>query len=359
MLSKLRMFGSVAFKEPAAVMSRWRHRKAYARMNRAFFYQRYATAILLGSQLGVYAALGEKPQTAEELAKQCGIRPGAASALLRILESEGLLKREGKSYHLSAFAAEALQGEGPFAVTHMLDLLVAQTAAFPQVADGMRTGKVPDSLDIFSDQGNHQAFLTAVNGYLRWATLDFLNTANLPKIRTFIVGSMGVSFSSVPLKRFPDAKVTYGCLEHLAREIPRLREEYDVPPGSVIGTHSHGGDPSEDKWGDEAFDLVFLTKKMILDPEQSVGERFAKKALTVLNPGGVAVFWETVHTTDKPSPLPTAMEAVYDLVASPISPARTASDYRDMLLGMGYASVEVMPLLEGHTNFIIARKPGL
>jgi len=164
--------------------------------------------------------------------------------------------------------------------------------------------------------------------------------------------------SALLLERFPEAKVTYGCLAHLVREIPRLREDYAVPANRVTGMHAHGGDPSADRWGGESYDLVFLTKKMILEPEQRMGEKFAAKAFEVLRPGGAVVLWETIHTDFRPTPLPRAMEAVMDLIASPTGLVNTENGVRSTLETIGYKKVEIVPCLGGQTTFVIARKPG-
>jgi hypothetical protein len=125
----------------------------------------------------------------------------------------------------------------------------------------------------------------------------------------------------------------------------------------IDGVHSHGGEPEQDRWGEPPFDLVFLTKKMILEPEAQLGLRFARKAFEVLAPGGVTILWETVHTDRGPTPLPRAMEAVLDLGASPTSPVRTERELRAMLGDLGYEGVEVVECLEGQTTFLVARKP--
>lgn len=342
--------------EPRAVAARLRHRAALSRLQKALFYHRYATALLLGHEVGLFEALRAGPRTPGEVAAACGVLPRAAEQLLRILEAEGALERAGARFGLSRFGERFLLSGTEGSAAPTLDLMGAQAASFPDARSGLRDGAVPVELDIFSDAGRHRAFLDAVNGYMHHAGAELLRRAELPPIRSFIVGSMGVSFSARVLERFPGARVTYGCLPHLMREVPRLRRAYRVPSDRVAGSHDHGGDPRGDRWGHEEFDLVFLTKKMILDPDERLGERFAQKAFEVLRPGGVAVFWETIHPDAGPMPLPRAMEAVMDLVASPAGPVTTETGIRSLLTGIGYRSVEIVPCLDGHTTFAVARR---
>jgi hypothetical protein len=96
---------------------------------------------------------------------------------------------------------------------------------------------------------------------------------------------------------------------------------------------------------------------MILDPPARVGERFARKAFEALNPGGVAVLWETVYRNDGPMPLDHALEAAFDLCASPTTPPRDLGEYERLLGGIGYRGVDVVSCMGGQTSFLVARKP--
>jgi len=360
-LEALRTLWTVgAFERPLEALEQFRHRREFLRLQKSLFYHRYASALLLAHELGVFDRLDERPLNAAELSGGRWNGNGA-EALLRVLEAEGLVARDGAGrFALTRFAALYLPRRGRHSLGGMLDLMSAHATAFAELpaclSDGERT---PSALDIFSDGSRYRAFLGAVNEYLDVAGRDLLAQVELGPsgIRSFIVGSMGVSFSALVLARHPEARVTYGCLEHLVREIPRLREQFAVPGERVDGMHAHGGDPSADRWGDEAYDLVFLTKKMILQPRQRIGEKFARKAFDVLRPGGTAIFWETVHTDGAPTPIARAMEAVLDLFASPGGLVNTEAGLRGLLGKIGYERVEIVPCLGGQTTFVVARKP--
>jgi hypothetical protein len=341
---------------PARLYKLLRHRREFSRVNKALFYHRFATALFVAVELGVFKQLLVSGQSSAELAERCGAHPEAVRTLLRILESQDWVHRSGEQVELTEFARDFFAADGPMSARYMLELMGTQAKAFPQVLESMRTGRCPEALDVRQLDGSYPAFLTAVNNYLYWAGRELLHKTELPEVNRFIVGSMGVSFSALLLEHRPQARVTYGCLEHLVREIPRLRTEFGVDPGRVEATHAHSGEPGDDDWGSQSYDLVFLTRKMILEPAEGVGEKFARKAFDVLSPGGVAVFWETVYSESEPMPLGRAMEAVFDLCTSPAAPARSADDYRRLFLGIGYASVEVVPCLGGQTTFLIARK---
>lgn len=342
--------------DPFWLARQWRHRRPFLRLQKALLYHRWVTGLLLGHEIGVFKTLEKGPRDLAGLARACHVHPRAADQLLRILVAEGLVKRHDGKFALTTFAKNYVAETGRFSVAPMLSLMAAQASAFHQLPSSMGSGEVPDALNIFDEDGRYKAFLGAVNEFLNWAGRDLLLKVKLPEVKDFIVGSMGVSFSAAVLEKFPQAHVTYGCLEHLVREIPRLRKQYNVPRSQVTGMHSHGGDPAADRWGDESYDLVFLTKKMILAPEERMGEKFAAKAFEVLRPGGVAIFWETIHPEGDTTPLAHAMEAVLDLGASPTGLVNTDTGITRVLEDIGYAKVEIVNVLGGLTTFVVARK---
>jgi hypothetical protein len=310
----------------------------------------------LAVEIRLFETLIQEGMTSDELANRCEVHPEAIRTLSKILAAQGWLTCKGDDIALTAFARDFFDSDGPMSARYMLELMATQAKAFPEVVEAMSTGVTPPALEVRNLDGSYQAFLTAVNNYLFWAGRELLQKTDLPHINSFIVGSMGVSFSAVLLEKQAQSRVTYGCLEHLVEEIPRLRHEFSVDPSRVIGMHAHTGEPGGDDWGSSNYDLVFLTRKMILEPSERIGEKFAKKAFDVLNEDGVAVFWEVVYSDIGPMALPRAMEAVFDLCTSPAARARSADEYRSFLTGIGFKSVEVVPCLGGQTTFLVARK---
>ena len=346
-----------ALSRPRELLRRARFHREFAAVDKAFFYHRYATALFLAQRSGLFDVLTDQEQPVPVLAEQLGYEVCTVDTLLRILESQQWVERTASGARLTPFAELFLHDETMYSGRPMLELMGVFANAFPEVEHGLKSATTPAALDVQNVDGSYRLFLSAVNNYLYWAGHELLQRATLPDVRSFIVGSMGVSFSARLLQHFPASKVTYGCLEHLVTEIPGLRQQYGVAHERVVGSHAHGGDPQEDQWGEETFDLVFLTRKMILEPEHELGVRFARKAFDVLNPGGVAIFWEVVHPTAGIAPLSVAMEAVFDLAASPSAPSRTKRCFEHLLLDIGFSKVDLVPCLAGQTSFVVATKP--
>lgn len=334
-----------------------RHGPRYGELRRALVHHRAVVALMLARRHGVLEALARGALEPTELAARTGLHPDACKTLLFVLESQGVVERDGRRRRLTPFARAALVDDGPITLAPLVELLGAFSSAFDELASSLSSGVPPASLNVLDDEGRSEAFLQAVNAWLFAAGAELLSRARLPPVRHFIVGSMGVSMSSLLLDRFPQARVTYGCLEHLVRRIPSLRARYGVEPDRVDGMHAHGGEPEQDRWGRESFDLVFLTKKMLLAPERRLGERFAKKAYDVLRPGGALVLWEAIHDDAAPPALPLAMETVLDLGVSPTGALLTRQSMRGLLMQIGFADVEFFTCMGGETTFAVARHP--
>ena len=338
------------------IMDLFKHRKKFAQIEKAFFYHRYCNALFLAQKIGLFNALCERSYTLAELSQKLTVPEQPLKTLSLNLNSQGFIEKKGHKYLLSEFGELFLKGEGPFSSNYLLELMADQALGLSSSLESIRDGSIPSHVDIRDESGNYKAFLSAVNNYLLWCGRELIAKADLGNPRSMIVGSMGVSFSSLLLQKFPEMKVTYGCLEHLVKEIPRFCKLYQVSNDRIQGMHSHSGDPMEDDWGDTSYDLILLTRKMIIDPKQKVGEKFAQKAFEVLNPGGKAIFWETVYPEKGRMPLRQAMEVVFDFCTSPSALTRSKADYNKLLKSIGFKKVQVYDCLEGQTHFIVAEK---
>lgn len=346
------------WENPAAVLPYFRYSRHFQRLQRAFTSYRYVVAILWAHELGLFDCLDKKPATLEELKKSLKVRTRPLEQLLIILEAEGWVQRSGPCFSLTPPARHFLTSSGSQSVAGFLDLFAAHHASYSQILKGgMRKGTVPPRMNIFSPRSSLRGYLLAVNSYLHWIVPELLEEISLPRISRFIVGSMGVSFSAHLMRQSSQARVTYGCLPHLVKQIPMLVERYGIPRERIEGMHAHMGDPMKDRWGvNEQYDLVFLTKKLILKPEEKIGEKFVAKASRVLNPGGVLILWETVHPDHRPTSFSQAMEAVLDLGASPDGPVLTERRVRQMLHRYMFSRIFIKTVGPMGSTFVVAYK---
>lgn len=314
--------------------------------------------MLLARRQGCFEALAARgPISVRALARTCDIEPGATETMVRMLEALELVDWHEGGVDSTEFTDLFLTEGGPTSDVPMLDMLATWTEHVPELLEALETGEPPGAFDITRDSPHVDVFVDAVNTYVDRVAFELIAKAPLPDVRHLIVGSMGVSFSAAILDTFDEAEVTYGCLDHLVERIPRLRREYGVDPERVVETHAHTGTPEADDWGRGSFDLVFLTRKMMLDPEERIGERFAARALEALNPGGVALFWEAFHEENGETTPALALESLFDLGANPRAHPLTRGDFRDRMRSIGYESVTFVECLGGTVSFAVARAP--
>ena len=334
----------------------FKHRKKLEEVEKAFFYSRYCNALFLAQKLGIFPVLREGACTLKSLSQKTKIPEGSLKTLTSILIAQGFLDRQNDLYCLSEFGDFFLKEENVFSSNYILELMAEQAFGLSATSSAIYEGGIPEHLDITKVRGAYSALLNAVNNYLLWSGRELLNKVDLGNIHSGIVGTTGVSFSSLLLQKYPKMKITYACLEHLIPEIPHYCRRYGVSQERIEAVHSHIGDPLQDDWGNDRYDLVLITRKMLVDPQQRIGEKFAEKSFLALNPKGKAIFWETVYPDRGKMPLNRAMEAMFDFCTSPAAIARTEKEYRELLHGIGFHKVEIHDCLEGQTSFIIAEK---
>ena len=106
----------------------------------------------LGRELGLYAALRDRPLTAAELAKTAGIDERYAQEWLEQQAAAGFLTADGDTFTLAGGAADVLLDEGgPYFLGTAGEFAVGLGLLTPRVAAAFRTGEgIP-----YADYGQH------------------------------------------------------------------------------------------------------------------------------------------------------------------------------------------------------------
>jgi SAM-dependent methyltransferase len=123
-----------------------------------------AMAIMAAERLGLFDALGEQPQSIDELAGRLDLNPPALGALLRSLAAVGLAAEDDDGFATTTFVSEHLSGAGD------LGLVVRKEAYFAEawlsLDDVVRSGRPvldPWRSRITSDPATAHMFLDALN----------------------------------------------------------------------------------------------------------------------------------------------------------------------------------------------------
>lgn len=316
-------------------------------------------ALVTAHRMGLFDILQEEKRvTREKLTKKLKVREKSLEVLLHALDALSLVRFQKDTVTFTNFGKSFLGTNAPYSLSPFLEFLSLQLYAMSRLDETIKTGKPAKEADIFKPSPYSRAYLLALNRFLYYPAKMLFQKLGARKINDAIMGSMGVSFGAALLEANPRARITFGCLGHLVKQIPDLMKMYGVAQKSVISMSSHSGIPEDDTWGKEAFDMVFLTKKFLLHPDDGVGESFARKGYQVLNPGGKLVVWETFYPDNRKPNMETALFGLQDLIASQGGALYTRSTMRKFLKETGFRKVEFMPfpLVFGDVEFCIAEK---
>lgn len=317
------------------------------------------TALVMAHRLGIFDILQkEKTITREALTKKLKVKPKSLEVLLHALNALELLRFRNDKISLTAFGRSFLGEDAPYSLSAFLEFLSLQFYSMARLDETIKTGNPAKEADIFKPSKYSRAYLLALNRYLYYPAKMLFQKIGARKINDAIMGSMGVSTAAALLEANPRVKITFGCLSHLVKQIPELMKMYGVNKKSVLSMSNHSGDPEDDTWGKESFDLVFLTKKFLLHPEDGIGESFARKSYQVLNPGGKAVLWETFYPDHGGPSKDVALFGLQDLIASRGGALYTRNAIRSFLKEVGFRKIDfhAFPLVFGDVEFCVAEK---
>jgi hypothetical protein len=299
------------------------------------------SAVLVAEELHLWDQVRDlKGVSPQDLSQKLGITPSAGEVLIRLLSSLRFLEmREGKVYP-TPFSLLFLGRSAPFSLSPFLEFLSVEMVALSRLKESLLRKEPLEIANIFHPSPYMYGYLFAVNRFLYEPSFLLLKTIGTEGIRSAIMGSMGVSFASALSEMNREVRITFGCLDHLVKEIPNLLKIYPVPEHRIEEICSHEGDPGTDHWGKGEFDLVLLTKKFVLKPEEKLGERFAERAFRVLRPGGRVVIWETIYPEDGKVPKWVALNGFQDLIPSYGGAFYTQKKMEEILRKIGFLKVD-------------------
>jgi SAM-dependent methyltransferase len=243
-----------------------------------------ARAIMAGSEVGVFDALGAGPRDAEAVAKDCGTDPAATRRLLDCLVAVGYLRWRRGRYANTRLTRRWLARASPVSYADKLHFqATTEWAWLDDLEDHVRTG---ESFDLHrralsADQwAQYQDAMRALSVGVAPVVAKKLPMPPSPTAMLDIGGSHGL-YSVALCRRHPTLTSTILELPQAVEEATRLvaRERTD---GRV---RVRGGDALTDDLGEEQFDLVFMSHVAHhFSAEQN--EALAQRVARALKPGG-------------------------------------------------------------------------
>src|SRR5215470_968311 len=242
-----------------------------------------ARALLVGTKLGVFEALGRDPLTAADVAAKLGTEPAATEKLLNALTGLGYLRAAGNGFVLSAGARRWLVSGSP---RSLRDFVLEQEFDvfrwLEHLEDYVRTGHGVQPHDGLSDDawGAYQRGMRSLAGL---AAAEVARRVPVPagaRQMLDIGGSHGY-YSVVICRRHPGLRsIVLDLAQAVCHAAPLLAAE-----GMGDRVVHRAGDAATADFGTAAFDLVFIAN-VVHHFDGPTNRDLARRAAHALRPGG-------------------------------------------------------------------------
>ena len=251
-----------------------------------------ARALLVGTKLGVFEALGQSPLTAADVAAKLGTEREATGKLLNALTGLGYLRAAGNGFVLSSEARRWLVAGSPRSLRDwVLEQELLEWRWLEHLEDFVRTGHAVQAHDALSDDawGAYQRGMRSVAGL---SAAEVARRVPVPKgARQMLdIGGSHGYYSVVICRRHPGLRsVVLDLPQAICHAAPLLARE-----GMGDRVVHRAGDATTDDFGTAAFDLVFIANA-VHHFDLPANRDLARRAAHALRPGGYFVILDFVR----------------------------------------------------------------
>ena len=249
-------------------------------------------ALLVGTKLGVFEALGQDPLTAAGVAAKLGTEPAATEKLLNALAGLGYLRAGSNGFALSAEARRWLVSDSP---RSLRDFILEQEMDIRQwlehLEDFVRTGHGVQVHEDLSDDawGVYQRGMRSIAGMSGAEVARRVPVPTGARQMLDICGSHGY-YSVVICRRHPGLRsVVLDLPQAIRHAAPLLARE-----GMGDRVVHRAGDATTEDLGTAAFDLVFIANA-VHHFDGPANRELARRAAHALRPGGLFVILDFVR----------------------------------------------------------------
>ncbi len=305
-------------------------------------------AVLSGQEVGIFAALGEGPANAVELAARIGCSERGTELLANALVGLGLLEKLEGRFTNGAFAREHLAPGKPEYLGGYLEHHVAIWERWHRLTEAVRTG----TLEAAERPGGFvRALVMAMHTSSQIHAESVVDRVDLADVRRIIdIGGGSGDYAYAFLRRIPEATAV---VFDLPAALP-ITLEYAGLVGMTERVKTQAGDYYRDELG-EGFDLAIVSN--ILHSLDWAGcVMVLGKACRCLNPGGRVVVHDFVLTEEGTRPEWASLFSLNMLTAGSPGRSYTHLEIARMLEEAGFGGVEYVPM-EGDSDILIGRRP--
>jgi 2-polyprenyl-3-methyl-5-hydroxy-6-metoxy-1,4-benzoquinol methylase len=305
-------------------------------------------AIVLGcaKEEGILEAVADRNRSADEVASRLGLSPRAVHALLSALAEIGVLAEDRSGFRLlKEYRGPLLDRSHPdYAgglVVHRFEL-IRKWGRMPEI---LKTGSPIEEDEPAQGPEDKETFIYSMRRLAKpgvRAVAAILLSRLAKNAHILDVGGGPGTYAEAFAEG--GAQVTVFDLPEV---VELMSEHLDAAGISAIGGDFSEGLP------EGPFDAAYLgSVSHIYGPEENLA--LIKRVAGSLSPGGLIAIRDFVRGLSKGA----ALFAVNMLVNTESGNTYTEEEYRGWLGAAGFQEVEVLPIPERDTHFILARKPG-
>src|SRR5215216_4439107 len=304
-------------------------------------------AVVLGcaKQQGILEAVADGSRSANEVANQLGMSPRAVNALLSALAELGVLAEDRNTFRLlEEHRGPLLERSHPdYAgglVVHRFEL-IRKWGRMPEI---LKTGSPIDDEPEQGPEGK-ETFIYSMRRLAKPGvrTVADLLLSRLPE-NPHILDVGGGPGTYAEAFREGGAQVT---VFDLPAVVELMKERLDAAGISTVGGDFNEGLP------EGPFDAAYLgSVSHIYGPEENLA--LIKRVAKSLSPGGLIAIRDFVRSLSRGA----ALFGVNMVVNTESGNTYSEVEYRGWLSAAGFEGIEVLPIPERDTHFILASKPG-
>lgn len=310
-------------------------------------------ALHAGVKLNVFTPLSAASLAAEVLALRIDCDNRGLAMLLNALAAMGLLEKKGESYNATPFAAKFLSRTSPDYLGHIIMHHHHLMSSWTNLDQAVRTGEP------VRERASHEDVESSRESFL----MGMFNLAM--QIAPMIVPQIDLS-GRRRLLDLGGGPGTYAI--HFCQRNPQLDAViFDLPTTRNFAEQTVARFGLSDRIGfipgdfeneelPEGFDIAWLSHVLHgVGPGSCAG--LLKKAVSVLEPGGIILIQEFILDDTKDAPLFPALFSLNMLLGTPEGQAYSEGELVGMLTAAGATDVRRIPLqLPNGSGVIVGRK---
>lgn len=312
-----------------------------------------SAALKAGIELGVFAALGEGPRTAQEVASQSGAPVRGIRILCDYLTIQGLIAKADGRYSHTPTSAVFLDPRSDASMAPMLPFIMNKkiVQASQCLTETIRNGHTALEVPLAGEEVEEWVTFARSMQPMMGAASEFIAELvvrdGAPAKVLDVAASHGM-FGRAVAKRAPACEI-------VALDFPSVLEvtRENAEAAGITLTLLPGSAFTADLG--EGYDAILVTNLFHhFSPEENTG--LMKRFQAALRPGGKMVVLEMVPNEDRVTPPTAASFSMMMLADTADGDAFTMSEYNQMLDAAGFGARELMDVPMSPQQVIVAVK---